>query len=495
VSVRRIRSAAALGLLVGALSLAPSAVRAAVITIVNNDGATEGFNDPAPATPVGGNTGTTVGQQRLIAFQHAADIWGSLLDSDVEIRVRATFDPLDCSADSAALGQARPSAIVSHSPNAPVDGVWYAVALASKFAGADVTPGSDDITTQFNSRLGEAGCLEGSGWYYGLDNAHGDSSDLVAVLLHELGHGLGFLTLVDDLTGAEFGGQPDVFETMIFDTEANRHWHEMTAPERASSAGNTGSLVWDGPAVTATAPGVLGPFLGLTVTSPAAIAGDLDIGLAQFGADLTADAIRDDLVRASDASDAAGPETTDACSPLTNAAAIAGRVALVDRGTCTFVEKAANVQAAGAIALIVADNVGAAFPPGMAGVAPEIEIPVVSVTRIDGATLTASLGAGVEVALGANPRRRAGAGTLGRPLLYTPNPVEPGSSTSHWDTSATPNLLMEPNLSSDLTHEVDLTLQLLRDIGWRSDDSPAPAARGTAEATEADRAPREVVRP
>ncbi len=482
--------------LAGAILLAPAAAQAgAVLTIVNDDGANEGFNDPAPATPVGGNTGTTLGQQRLIAFQHAADIWGALLDSDVEIRVRATFDPLPCDANSAALGQAFPGAIVSHSPNAPVDGVWYPVALASKFEGTDVTPGSDDITTQFNSRLGEAGCLDGTGWYYGLDNAHGDNTDLVAVLLHELGHGLGFLTFVDDNTGAEFGGQPDVYETMILDTEVNRHWDEMTNAERASSAGNTGNLVWDGPAVTAVAPGVLGPFLGLSVTAPPAIAGDLEIGSAQFGADLTADAIRGDLVRAADASDAEGPETTDACTPLTNAAAVAGKVALVDRGTCTFVVKAANVQEAGALAIVVADNVGAAAPPGMAGVAPEITIPVVSVTQIDGATLTASLGAGVEVALGANPRRRAGTGTLSRPRLYTPNPIEPGSSISHWDTSATPNLLMEPNLSSDLTHEVDLTLQLLRDIGWRSDESPAPTARGNAEGTESERAAREVVRP
>ena len=50
------------------LALAPAPARAsAQITIVNSDGAGEGFNDPTPATPVGGNTGTTVGQQRLHA--------------------------------------------------------------------------------------------------------------------------------------------------------------------------------------------------------------------------------------------------------------------------------------------------------------------------------------------------------------------------------------------------------------------------------------------
>lgn len=48
---------------------------AATFTIVNNDGAGEGFNDPTVAVPVGGNPGVTVGQQRLNAFQFAADLW------------------------------------------------------------------------------------------------------------------------------------------------------------------------------------------------------------------------------------------------------------------------------------------------------------------------------------------------------------------------------------------------------------------------------------
>src|SRR5262245_50033932 len=51
--------------------LAP-AVEAAVIRVLNKDNPGEGFNDPTPVAPVGGNTGTTLGQQRLLAFQHAA---------------------------------------------------------------------------------------------------------------------------------------------------------------------------------------------------------------------------------------------------------------------------------------------------------------------------------------------------------------------------------------------------------------------------------------
>ena len=61
----------------------------------------------------------------------------------------------------------------------------------------------------------------------------------------------------------------------------------------------------------------------------------------------------------------------------------------------------------------------------------------------------------------------------GRALVYTPNPVAPGSSVSHWDTSAFPNQLMEPSINADLTQSVeppqDMTLPHFRDIGWFPD--------------------------
>ena len=84
--------------LFGMGAIAAPAVEAAVIRVINNDNPGEGFNDPTPVAPVGGNTGTTLGQQRLIAFRRAADIWAGLIASAVTIRVGATFDPLPCNA-------------------------------------------------------------------------------------------------------------------------------------------------------------------------------------------------------------------------------------------------------------------------------------------------------------------------------------------------------------------------------------------------------------
>jgi hypothetical protein len=72
--------------------------------------------------------------------------------------------------------------------------------------------------------------------------------------------------------------------------------------------------------------------------------------------------------------------------------------------------------------------------------------------------------------LGVNNAVRIGADPFGRALLFTPNPFQGGSSVSHYDTLAFPNLLMEPAINGDLpqavTTPMDLTFQLLQDTGW-----------------------------
>ena len=78
-------------LILAAALLVAAGAQGATIVIVNADGPGEGFNDNTPATPVGGNPGTTIGQQRLNLFQEAANIWGDLLVSNVTIRVQSSF--------------------------------------------------------------------------------------------------------------------------------------------------------------------------------------------------------------------------------------------------------------------------------------------------------------------------------------------------------------------------------------------------------------------
>jgi hypothetical protein len=70
-------------------------------------------------------------------------------------------------------------------------------------------------------------------------------------------------------------------------------------------------------------------------------------------------------------------------------------------------------------------------------------------------------------------------------MLNAPNPVQPGSSISHWDPIATRNLLMEPAINADLTRSVeppeDLTLPQMRDVGW----FPDADTDGIADAADA----------
>ncbi|HJT16741.1 MAG TPA: PA domain-containing protein, partial [Thermoanaerobaculia bacterium] len=170
----------------------------------------------------------------------------------------------------------------------------------------------------------------------------------------------------------------------------------------------------------------------------------------------------------------AGPTTTDGCSAITNASAIAGRIALIDRGTCGFTVKVKNAQNAGATAVLIADNAAGSPPAGLGGADATITIPSARITLDAGNAIKAALTSGaVNGLLAANPAVIQGADAAGHVMLYSPLPSVSGSSTSHYDISAFRNLLMEPNINLDLTHEVvppnDLTLPLLRDIGWYAD--------------------------
>src|SRR6202048_2083223 len=226
-----------------------SAHGAATIVILNNDAAGTGFNDPTPVAPVGNNNGTTLGQQRLNAFQFAANIWGATLNSNVPITIRASWAALPCSANSATLGQTGVLSVFRDFPNAPVAGTWYTPALANALSGVDLDPSLADISTQFNSSLGTAGCL-GARFYLGLDNAHGSDVDLVTVLLHEFTHGFGFQTFTSGSTGAQFSGFPMIFDSFLHDDPTGKDWNQMTDAERAASAINNGNLGWRGPFVT-----------------------------------------------------------------------------------------------------------------------------------------------------------------------------------------------------------------------------------------------------
>jgi len=96
-----------------------------------------------------------------------------------------------------------------------------------------------------------------------------------------------------------------------------------------------------------------------------------------------------------------------------------------------------------------------------------VSIPVASLSLADGNTLKTALGSGTVFAnIALDPAHTAGVDPAGKVFMFAPNPDQPGSSVSHWDVSAFPNLLMEPAINPDLSQGVDLTFHNFFDIGW-----------------------------
>ncbi len=130
--------------------------------------------------------------------------------------------------------------------------------------------------------------------------------------------------------------------------------------------------VWDGPSASSVTVQPGGPALSV---------GAADFGPQSFqttGALVLAD-------------DGTGPF---ACNPLVDAAAVSGAVALVERGNCTFKQKAIYAQEAGAIGVVLFDDVAGEAPPAL-GTDPTlttvVTIPMLSVSQADGATLEAGI--------------------------------------------------------------------------------------------------------
>ncbi|MBL8230159.1 MAG: hypothetical protein JNL98_16845 [Bryobacterales bacterium] len=470
--------------------LTSSAFGAANIVIINGDNAGEGFNDPTPINPIGGNTGTTLGQQRLKVFQQAAAIFGATLTSSVTIEVRATFDAQPCTATAAVLGSAGAQRIFSDPSGTILSPAnhWFNEAITNKITGvnnsANNMPEDADIRAVFNSNLGSNGGAGNPGcgfsFYLGLDNnAPLGQTSLLPVVLHELAHGLGFQTFTNASTGAQLLGAPSKFDSMLRDNTSGLLWNQMNDAQRAASARNARNLVWTGASVASAISSVLN--LGtpqLQVTAPATLIGDYRASALQGATlaypNLTLAGVLGEVMPALDA--VAGGTLTDACEPLTPAGALGvnGKIALIDRGFCTFNLKITNVTAAGAIGAIIVDNV-AGSPPTLTGPSVGPAIPALMISQADGAALRDFLRfrsrtrSGLFARVGLNSNF-SGADSAGRAIMFAPDPFIAGSSVSHWDPIMFRNQLMEPSFSPGLTLSVnvpeDLTFAQLLDMGW-----------------------------
>ena len=136
----------------------------------------------------------------------------------------------------------------------------------------------------------------------------------------------------------------------------------------------------------------------VTINSPSGLAGNYPcFANLSFGPIITAP-ITSNIVLVTDGSTA----PTFACNGLTNTAAVNGKIALVRRGSCTFAAKVLNAQTAGAIAVIIMNNVPGP-PAAIGGTDTTITIPSVMISQADGDILEAGLTSGtVNVTLNAS---------------------------------------------------------------------------------------------
>jgi hypothetical protein len=469
----------ALSFCAAAISTASAQAR---ITLVNLDTPGVGLNEATPAQPIGGNPGKTLGEQRVIAYQYAMDLWGALLKSDTEIRVTASFAPLECTPGRVVLGQAGAISRVQDSQLSPGGDPEfdYPVALANARAGLDFTPDSNHILTNFSSSIDLPACqaLGGSGWYYGLTgnspNA-ADKANFLNVIMHEIGHGLGvsgnsrlffnvipFRSFKSSWDGLAFSNKHGVSYNAFEDFDDDRMAEALVTP---------GNTVWTGARTNPTARLLADNREVLKVTAPAAATYDFvpgDFGGSNFAAFKQEIVLVKDVAAAGQPAGSLGCDGATGQAALANAADLKGKIALVDRGSCEFGRKALVAQNAGAVAVIIANNVpGDPAPPGPGADGAQVTIPVIAVSQQTGQALRGSapvVAAGTEK----DPNRFFGLDKNGRMRLYTPAAYASGSTFSHVDTDMTPNALMEPAETKSLRADinVDVALDMFEDLGW-----------------------------
>jgi len=115
------------------------------------------------------------------AFEYAVSIWEQIIESDVPIYVEAQWRSMDKNV----LGSAGPSDYYANFEYAPRKNHYYPISVVEKITKAEITGSSSpDISSTFNKDIQ---------WYFGTDGNTPDLLyDFVTVVLHEIGHGLGF---------------------------------------------------------------------------------------------------------------------------------------------------------------------------------------------------------------------------------------------------------------------------------------------------------------
>jgi hypothetical protein len=445
-------------LLICAVLLAPSSVLAHATVLIQIEQG-DALADPTPASPTGGNTGTTLGEQRKLALDYAAQVWGERLDSDVPITVGVTFEPLPCSGAASVLGAAATTALFAGvSSGGANPAFYYPSALANKLAGRDLDPSEPEIRMQLNSDV-DAACKAGTGgFYYGFDGKGAQGVDFAETVLHELAHGLGLASFADPETGELFDSDGvDPYTALVRDLDVDQTWPSLTNAQRKMSAGDLRRVAWDG----ARAHGMTAEQFSKgvpTLTFEPAVAGFSGVvSDSSFGEN-------------SALHPAAGPVRTASNQGCGAVPGVSGAVLLLRPTHCSVATAAAFARDSGAVGALIVSG-GSPFDAPVQPLDVDgdpVALPVIAIASADADTISQALMAGaVRASLGGAPDKLLGGDDAQRPLLFASQPVSASSSISHLEPLIRPQQLMEPITGPVPTHDVSFTLALLADLGWQ----------------------------
>lgn len=168
------------------------------------------------------------------------DIWQTQISSNVPIVIDATFADLG---SSGLLGSAGSSATRTL-PNIPRASTWFPFPTANKIAGREVGasfgPTTSHIRANFNST---------ANWSYATDGIpQAGRVDFISVVLHEVGHGLGFLGSASvnssGLGSVGASGSPYIFDVSVVDSAGTSILNAASYPD--GSAGLASLLTGTG---------------------------------------------------------------------------------------------------------------------------------------------------------------------------------------------------------------------------------------------------------
>ena len=169
-------------------------------------------------------------------IQAAVDIWAANFQSSVPIKVEATWGR---SAVYGLLGSARPGNYFNNFVNSPDATLWYPSALANALAGRDLDKNNPEIIIQVNSL---------AAWDTRNDGKPSPSEfDLQSVFIHEIGHGLGFLSTdsYDPFFGYGSIEQPTPYDAYL-QLDDGRRLSDLPSPSLELGKALTSNLSWSG---------------------------------------------------------------------------------------------------------------------------------------------------------------------------------------------------------------------------------------------------------